>query len=461
MPKFHSLILIALMSAPHFCFAQAEDKKAAPSPTAEATAPADENTNAETTKDGAATPAEAVTVAEPVTPVVEATSEMASQISGASNITISIRTRLNEIEEEVAKLEKPSPTLLSTIEARKEKLAEDLDELDAEALALSQAEKEFQASQVADFQFSVVTPEQRMQYVTDGTVVYEAMMNGFKQSSIERKVEALNQFDYLDENFRGIAEYPEAKELYYEMLEKLIKGWEKTVTSEEKKRERMTAVRREKLLEKENEFLESLEEKFDEPVSSAMAKKWIAPIKKSFPMTVSIMKRAEAKLRDKDNQNRGESNEEVGVLADMLTQYWTMLDQGRDLMCKGNLTEAMELIDGDENYRVILRLNRYVFPEKYRKPIVDQYSELKKEIQRRQRERRSSESKLTRQISGLESSAKSCEAAIEGIFRELQRAKDNEERQKRIQAEREKLAAERKKAREEARLKREAAARNR
>ncbi len=456
MPKLHPLFLIAMMSAPHFCFAQAEDRQADPAPTAEATTPAAENTSGETPNAEAPTDADA----DATSPTESAPPTMASQISGASNVTINIRARLNQIDEEVAKLEDPSNTLLSTIEARKEKLSEDLDKLDIEALELAKAEKEFQASQIADFQLTVVTPEQRMQYVTDGKAVYDAMANGFKQSSIERKVDALNQFDFLDENFRGIPEYAEAKAQYYEMLEKLIKQWEKTVASEEKKRERMTSLRREKQEEKEREFLESLEEELEEPVSSAMVKKWIAPIKKSYPMTVSILKKAEARLRDKDNRDKMESDDEVPVLSDMLTQYWTLLDKSRDLMCQGNLTEAIELLENDENYREILRLNRYVFPEKYRKPIVDQYAELRKEIQRRQRERRSAESKLTRQITMLESSAKSNEAAIEGIFREIDRAKENEERQKRIKAERARLEEERRKAREEARLKREAARKN-
>ncbi len=468
MPKLHPLFIIAFMSAPHFCFAQTEDKKVDPTPTVETTevteVTSEETTDTEVTPDTDAvspadgsTPTEGTAPAEPAPPVEAAPPTMASQISGASNITINIRTRLNQIDEEVAKLEDPSPTLLSTIEARKEKLTEDLNELDVEALELAKAEKEFQASLIADFQLTVVTPEQRMQYVTDGKAVYDAMANGFKQSSIARRVDALNQFDHLDENFRGIPEYADAKKQYFDMLEKLVKHWEKAVTAEERKRERMTPLRREKVLEKDKEFLESLEEELGEPVSSAMTKKWIAPVKKSYPMTVSVMKRAEARLRDKDNLRTDDAELEVGVLSDMLTQYWTLLDQSRELMCRGNLAEAIDLLDNNENYREILRLNRYVFPEKYRKPVVDQYSELRKEIQRRQRERRSAESKLTRQISILESSAKSCEAAIEGIFREIKRAKENEERQKRIKAERARLEEERRKAREEARRKREAA----
>ncbi len=437
MSTFHSLILIALMSASQFSYAQTELDQTEVAPTDTTT----EETAAE----------------QPVTSQEVNEPTMATEISRASDITISIRTRLNEVDERLKTLEDPSASLLSTIAARKEKLTEDLDKLDVEAMELAKSEEEFRASLVMDFQFTVVTPEQRMQYITDGKAVYDAMVNGFDEPNIDRRIDALNLYEQLNDNYRGLPEYAAAQKQYYDMLEKLVKHWKKTEESEERKRQRMSADRRQKLTEKEDKVLSSLDEKYGEPVRSAMMKQWIAPYKKSYPMTIAIMKRAEGELRNRDLPDREYEKENIGIIADLLTEYWKLLDQARLLMCEGKLEEAAQLMDNDQGYRQILRLNRNILPAKYRDPIVEQYSELKKEIMRRQRERRSREGVLTRQINSLHSSANTCESAIEGIYREISRAKENEERRKRIAEERKKLEESRRKAREEAQRKREAA----
>ncbi len=429
MTKFESLLFIALLSAPQFCLAQSQD----------APAPSDQ-------------PAAASAAAQKAKP---AESEMLVQISRASDLTINIRTQLEGVDEKLKILEDPAPSLLGRIESRTELLLQQLTKLDKDALELARLEQEFRASLIADYQFTVVTPEQRMQYVTDGMVIYDAMVKGFSEGKLSRKIDALNFFDKLEDGFRGLTEYPKAQEIYYKNLEKLAEYWKKQMVAEDRKRSRLSATRLEQLKEREDKLLEELEEQLDEDLRSAMTERWIAPYKKSYSMLKSILTRAETVLRNRKEKERGSEKSGEGEIVALLEKVWADLDLIRETMCKGEHAEAMKMLTDNEPYRELLRLNRHVFPEKYRSPIVEQYGELRSELRSRQSKARSLENDLTRRITTLQNSVNHSESQIKAIYGEIDRAKENEERRKKLEADRKRIEEERRQAREEARRQRE------
>ncbi len=382
---------------------------------------------------------------------------MLVQITRASDLTINIRTQLDQIDQKLEILEKPTPSLIGLIESRRQTLLEQLTKLDQSALELARMEEEFRKSLVADYQFTGITPEQRTQYLTDGMLIYDAMIKAFGESTITRQVDGLNYYKTLTDNFRGIPEYPKAQELYYKTLEKLIKHWSRLKEVEDRKRTRMAEKRLDQLKEREDKLLEELEEKLKiSDVRTAMTERWIPPYKKSYSMLTSILSRAETALRNRDEKGADkDALSGEGAVVPMLAKVWVELDQARQKMCAGQYEEALEILTENENYRNLLRLNRYVLPEKYRAPVVDQYGALRSEIMKRQRAHRSREIDLTRRINSLQRSVDSSEAQIKAIYREIDRAKDNEDRRKKLEEERARLEEERRKAREEARRQRE------
>ncbi len=444
MSKFHSLLFIALLSFPQLCFAQSKDAPKA----SESAAPAATDPKAADVPQSTPQQAESKEGKE---------SPMLLQITRASDLTINIRTQIDQIDQKLEILEKPTPSLIGLIEARRQTLLEQLAKLDQSALELARLEEEFRAALVADYQFTGITPEQRTQYLTDGMVIYDAMMKGFEESSISRQIDGLNYFETLNDNFQGIPNYAKAQDLYYKTLEKLIKQWTRLKEIEDRKRSRMTENRLKQLKEREDKLLEELGEKLKEDdIRSAMTERWIPPYKKSYFMLTSILSRAESTLRNRSTKgpDKDELPAEGGVVS-MLEQVWLELDAVRQKMCAGHYDEAQEMLTENENYRKLLRLNRYILPEKYRAPVVEQYAALRNENMKRQRAHRSREIDLTRRINTLQRSVDSCEAQIKAIYREIDRAKENEDRRKKLDEDRKRLEEERREAREKARQQRE------
>ncbi len=394
----------------------------------------------------------------------------------ASDATINLRTKLELVPEKLKVLETPVESFVNTVNARVEAQLERLKELDALSIELAKAEADFQNSLIRSFEFGVIKPVDRMKYVTDGQAVYQALVNGLKDKSVEKKVDALNYFEEMHTTYRGLPEYELAAQLYYDMIEKLHAHWSKQLESENKKRERLSDKKLDAAEEEEDEIMDKITAELGEEVTTYVNRVWMAPPKKCYKIlrlnvtrTTKALESRPAKYIKKDEDNKKssgvyinpdrknddksqnpEDTKGAGVVPAMLTEVWAHMDAIAKAMTTGELDKADELIDDDEKLRELISLNRHMLPEVYRRDITEQYRELEQEIRTRLYDKRDKERAIANLERELTNATKSSEAQIEAIYEDIQRARDNELRRKEREAERARQLKEREERRRKA-----------
>ncbi len=393
----------------------------------------------------------------------------------ASDATINLRTKLELVPEKLKELETPVESFVNTVNARVDAQLERLKELDALSVELAKAEADFQNSLIRSFEFTVVKPVDRMKYVTDGQALYQALVNGLKDKSIEKKVDALNYFEEMHTKYRGLPEYELGAQLYYDMIEKLHEHWSKQLESENKKRERMSDKKRDAADEDEDEIMEKITAELGEEVTTYVNRVWMAPPKKCYKLlrlnvtrSTKALETRPAKYIKKDddkkssgvyinherkNDDQDKNPEDVkgaGVVPEMLTEVWAHMDAIAKAMSTGELDKADELLEDDEKLRELISLNRHMLPEDYRREITEQYRELEQEIRKRLYDKRDKERAISNLERELTNATKSSESQIEAIYEDIARAKENELRRKEREEERARQLKEREERRRKA-----------
>ncbi|MBR5213343.1 MAG: hypothetical protein IKV92_03685 [Akkermansia sp.] len=366
-------------------------------------APADEPTTTEATPEEtpatteekpaeetpAETPAAEDTPAEEAPETAEETTEEAPapSLNGPSareKSVDAINTRLAAIDKKKSTIESPSRNLnsrysssLKTIEKNVQKLEKDCAEIDA-------AQAEYDALNAKPYQYEILSERDRAKYAIDGKAAYDAMVMDMNQKKNSRKIGGLDKFEELRESFQGISEYPEAYSWYLKTLKELDKKWEKSITNIEKKRKKLNESKRAETEAKEQAEYEKLEEQLEED-GEHIAQVWYTPRPNNLLMLKNCKRKVEEVLRRSKNNK---PLEHTGKVMNLINNFWASTDKAKDLMLAGNLDEAKEEMDNNEDFKIISKLHKTLLPDEYKKPIQQQRSDLYDEIKDRVNKRR-------------------------------------------------------------------------
>lgn len=387
------------------------EPSATETPAAEGSTPAE--TPAAEAGDNTGTAPDSETATSTEQPAEPAVSE--EEAAKVKDVTLRLREKLAKVDIGLAELSKPSRSLTSLCDSRKRTLTAKLDELDKMALEVAQLQTKYNEVKGADYVFTHVTTDDRTKYERDGTAAYQAMLTDVKQYKNARKVGGLDKFEILRERYQGIPEYKEAYKWYMTTLNDLSRRWNNLFKKETAKRNKMNAAKKSDMEERDQKAYDKLEQQFAEN-DEQIAKVWYNPD----PRNMVMLRHATNKVRDALRRNeKGLQDEKIGTTPALLAKYWEANDQARVLMINGDFEGAKALLDQDEAYKQILKLNQQLLPEEYKTPLRAQRQDLVQAINQRSRERRSLETTLERKIAALERATSSAEAQIDVMLEKI------------------------------------------
>ncbi len=392
------------------------DAQAGETPKGEADAdaaekPADKPADAEEKKPGGEQPAAEEEAA--------ASGPLGDQVQNSS---VLLRKRLDGIEEELKGVRAPSLALQRNIENTRRNVTKSLEELDKLALRINELQKEYNEACMGDYAFTIVTKEQRDQYVRDGKAAHKAMVIDMKEKPGARKVGGLDKFEIMRVRYQGIPEYKESYAWYIKTLQTLEKRWGKQLEKEQARRKSLQPAKKADMAEADAKAFDKLSEEFKKD-GEDIDEVWYNPNKRNLRMLNHAHNRVSDTLR---RNEQVELDPAVGTVPALLEQFWDAMDKARDLMIVGSIEEAEKLLDEDTSFRQLVKLKSTIFPNDYRRPLMEQHQDIEKEIKKRARAQRSLQRKLEQQASTLERAIGNANAHIDALLADIEREKSDD-----------------------------------
>lgn len=340
----------------------------------------------------------------------------------AQDATLRLREKLAEMQAEMAKITKPTRSLINQTNSVKNRITRQLDDMDRRALEIAKLQEEFNKAGAADFTFDKISSDERDQYVRDGQAAYKAMRVDMKQKKGSRKVGGLDKFEIMHARYQGIPEYKDAHERYLSTLRKLEKKWNSMYAKESAARKRYGAAKAKAANELDqrqyNELAAKLKEDGDE-----ITDVWIIPNTRNLKMLDYCARKVKDVLRRTEKE---ELDEAVGTVPSLLSQYWEAMDNVRLSMINGDLEGADKQLRSIAAYNIIMGLKKELLPQEYRVPIREQYRETQQEITKRMRDYARLKISLERATSALDRITTSAEAQIDSAMEAVQKALDSD-----------------------------------
>ena len=366
---------------------------------------------------GEAAPAAETTESEPVLDAyaIESTERTAK----AKDATLRLREKLAKVDAEFNSLTKPTNRLKSTCANGKSRVERDLGKMDKLALEVADLQEQYN-NNIADYTFTQGSPDQRTAYVQSGQAAHKAMLVDMNQRKGSRKIGGLDKFEVMRERYQGIPEYKQAHEWYIKTLNDLEKKWTKMLANEEKKRKSLQSAKKADMQDKDEEEYNKLAaqlEKNGEDISRV----WYNPSTRNMQMLRNCLN----KVKDAKRRTEGvKLSDKVGTVPSLIEQYWASMDEARRLMVSGDFAGAEKEMDNNHAFKSINQLNRQMFPDEFRKPIVEEYRALDQEIRKRSRSHNTLKTQLERKIGELERSTDSADSQLNALLEQIEREKE-------------------------------------
>jgi hypothetical protein len=275
------------------------------------------------------------------------------------------------------------------------------------------------------FTFEIVSDHDRSKYAVDGKAAYDAMVMDMNQKKSSRKIGGLDKFEVLRESFQGIPEYKEAYDWYIKTLKDLNKKWDKMIAKEENARKKYNSDKKSEADANDKKAYEKLKDQLEED-GEHIAQVWYTPATRNLYMLRNCKTKVEDALR---RNERTKKNEDIGTVTTLISNFWETMDRARDMMVNGELDEAKELLDEDENFKKIIRLHTTLLPEEYKKPIRDQRAALNDEIKDRISKRRTNQRTLDSKRAALNRLTESTLNQLDTLEVQIQDEIDNQKQE--------------------------------
>lgn len=327
-----------------------------------------------------------------------------------------LRRLTEEVDTRMTALTKPSRMLSSSHRRFKERAERDLTEIMETAGEVRDLNEKYSNTLTGPFEFTVVSAADRDKYVRDAEAAYQAMLTDMKENKGKRKVGGLDKFELLRDRYQGIPEYKEAYDIYLKTLKQLDNHWSKMYERETKRRERMNDKRQKTLEEADEEQYKKLAERFAQDKEN-IETIWYNPS----PKNLKMLRNCTNKVKDALRRNKDAKPEpEVGKVPEMLTAFWTKMDEAREALIRGDFDRAAALLESDEITRGVTRLRNDIFPREYRDPLSEQLRIIQREVSTRERNRNREKLALERKITDLDRKVRSFEARVDSMMASIE-----------------------------------------
>lgn len=340
----------------------------------------------------------------------------------AQDATLRLREKLAVMEAEMAKITKPTRSLISQTNNVRNRITRQLDDMDRRALEIAKLQDEFNKAGAADFTFDKVSVDERDRYVRDGQAAYKAMRVDMKQKKGARKVGGLDKYEIMRARYQGIPEFKDAHERYLSTLRKLEKKWNAMYAKEAAARKRYGAAKAKAASALDQRQYNELAAKLRED-GEDIAKVWIIPNTRNLKMLDYCARKVKDVLRRTEEE---ELDEAVGTVPSLLAQYWEAMDKVRMSMINGDLEGADDQLRNIAAYNIIMGLKKELLPQEYRTPIREQHRDTQLEITKRMRDYTRLKSSLERETNALTRITTSAEAQIDSAMDAVQKALDSD-----------------------------------
>lgn len=382
-------------------------------------APAADAAAAETTTAAADTPAADDAAKEEAETIADGNVSKREGEERASDATLRLREQIKQLDKELANLENPTRSLQSACKSAKQRAERTLPTIDKQALDIRELQEKFNQAGSGDYEFNLVSVDDRMKYVRDGEAAYKAMLVDMKEKKSKRKIGGLDKFEIMRERYQGIPEYTQAHEWYIKTMKSLDKKWKKMAEAEKGKRKGPRAAAME---ESDKAEFDKLADKFKEN-GEDIAAVWYNPSPRNLYMLKSCLNKVEDVMR---RNERTPLDKEVGTVPTLLTKEWELLDNVRSCMLNGRLEEADRLLKDDDTVVVLKRLKTNLFPADYREPLMEQRGDIAKEVQKRMRDYKMLKQQLERQTRTMDQAVASTEAVLNDALKRIEAESDQD-----------------------------------
>lgn len=332
--------------------------------------------------------------------VAEQEEEKAPELLGASSKEKSydvLKKKVTEVEKKKEGIKSPSRNFTSRYNSTYNTVEKSLQKIETACEEIDTMQAEYDALTSAPFNFEIVSDLDRHKYAAEGKAAYDAMLMDMNQKENARKIGGLDKFEALRESYQGIPEYPEAHQRYIKTLKSLDSKWEKAIGNIEKKRKKMSESKLADLEKKEQAEFDKLERQLEDE-GEYIAQVWYNPRRSNLVMLKNCKRKVEEALRRNKNHK---PLEHTGKVTELISAFWVSLDKVREYMLAGKYDEAKDELEGNEDYKKIIRLHKNLLPEEYKKPLRDQREALNKELKDRMNKRRNLQRTLDSKRSAL------------------------------------------------------------
>ena len=332
--------------------------------------------------------------------VVEQEEEKTPELLGASSKEKSydvLKKKVTEVEKKKEGIKSPSRNFTSRYNSTYNTVEKSLQKIETACEEIDTMQAEYDALTSAPFNFEIVSDLDRHKYAAEGKAAYDAMLMDMNQKENARKIGGLDKFEALRESYQGIPEYPEAYKWYIKTLKSLDSKWEKAIENIEKKRKKMSESKLADLEKKEQAEFDKLESQLEDE-GEYIAQVWYNPRRSNLVMLKNCKRKVEEALRRNKNHK---PLEHTGKVTELISAFWVSLDKVREYMLAGKYDEAKDELDGNEDYKKLIRLHKNLLPEEYKKPLRDQREALNKELKDRMNKRRNLQRTLDSKRSAL------------------------------------------------------------
>ena len=338
-------------------------------------------------------------------------------------ISDSLHKQLDEADKAIAAITAPKFSLERRAKRIRDMVDRKLADVQKLTDQLAEARAKADPSGLPPYAFTIVTPEQRTQFETDGKAAYDDMTADMRTGKNSRRIGGLSKFEEMRKKFQGIPEYKQAHDWYIGTLKALHKKWVKARDNEDNRRRKVVGERREKMDQDDQKEIEKIT-KMLEDENDSYETAWITPSPHNARMLEKFVTRIEDALRRNTNEKMDEA---VGKVPEMLQTFWDEMDRAKALLDSGKYTEARDLLNKSTAFKKLTSLNRELFPEDYRKPINEQRRDLENTIRDRERELMRAKRTLDGSTSRLERAVESLEHQIEALSADIERATEMEQ----------------------------------
>lgn len=337
----------------------------------------------------------------------------------ATDATLRLREKIKLIDKKLDDISNPSRSLQSACKSAKQRAERALPGIDKMSLEAAALQEKFNQAGSGDYEFTIVSQDDRMKYVRDGEAAYKAMLIDMKEKKSKRKIGGLDKFEIMRDRYQGIPEYTQAHDWYIKTMKSLNKKWKKMAEQEKSKRKGPRAATMD---ESDKAEFDKLADKFREN-DEDIATVWYTPSPRNLYMLKNCLNKVEDVLRRNEKEK---PDKDVGTVPTLLSQEWAVLDNVRNCMLNGQLEEADRALKDDDTILILKRLKSNLFPADYREPLMEQRGDIAKEVQKRMRDYKSLKTQLERQTRMMDQAVNGTEAQLDSVLDLIEREHDQD-----------------------------------